>query len=221
MRDLLPLPVVVVQATPDMWNTPLRSEEEAFLERAVEKRRREFRAGRACARRALQVLGLSTDILSVGPDRAPVWPAGVVGSITHSGDFCAAAVAWREAFAGIGIDAERRRAIGPELVSRICTPAEQRWIKSAAPPPDGSSGDWPTLVFSAKECLYKALPSSSGRRHLDFQDANVSVVPNEGVFCIEMNPHRQPWGLTRHFRGRFRMTREYVLAALTLPGPGN
>jgi 4'-phosphopantetheinyl transferase EntD len=40
-------------------------------------------------------------------DRTPVWPDGVVGSITHTGDFAAAAVAWAADIAGLGIDSEQ------------------------------------------------------------------------------------------------------------------
>src|SRR5277367_2552834 len=65
------------------------------LDRAVRARRTEFLAGRACARSALRKLadGRADDAIPIGPDRAPVWPAGIVGAITHAHGFAAAAVA--------------------------------------------------------------------------------------------------------------------------------
>ena len=81
MRDLLPSTVAVAVAGPEDWTGELLPAEQACLgERAVQTRRRDFTAGRVCARRALRDLGLPTTAVPAAADRAPVWPAGVVGS---------------------------------------------------------------------------------------------------------------------------------------------
>src|SRR6202165_5059978 len=74
---------------------------------ATQKRQREFLAGRWCAEQALQRLGAGSTHVAMAADRAPIWPDGVVGSITHTGNFAAAAVAWAADIAGLGIDSEQ------------------------------------------------------------------------------------------------------------------
>jgi 4'-phosphopantetheinyl transferase EntD len=74
------------------------------LRHATQKRQREFLAGRWCAKQALQGLGAGSTHVAMAGDRAPIWPDGVVGSITDTGDFAAAAVAWAADVAGLGIE---------------------------------------------------------------------------------------------------------------------
>src|SRR3979411_3554106 len=74
------------------------------LRHAVESRQRELLAGRLCADFALRCLGAASTHVAMAGDRAPVWPDGVVGSITHSGGFAAAAGAWAAGIAGLGLD---------------------------------------------------------------------------------------------------------------------
>src|SRR5438045_3856440 len=77
-------------------------EEAIAVERAVARRRRDFSAGRWCARQALAALGISPVAIPVGPNREPRWPAGVVGSIAHSHSHCAAVVALSRHVAALG-----------------------------------------------------------------------------------------------------------------------
>src|SRR3569623_1114660 len=64
---------------------PIHPDEAQQVAGAVAKRRVEFAAGRACARRALTRLGIRDFVLKNGAARAPRWPRGVVGSISHAG----------------------------------------------------------------------------------------------------------------------------------------
>ena len=74
------------------------------LRHATQKRQREFLAGRRCAKQALQGLGAGSTHVAMAEDRAPIRPGGVVGSITHTGDFAEAAVAWAADIAGLGVE---------------------------------------------------------------------------------------------------------------------
>src|SRR6185503_18375584 len=78
------------------------------LKEAVPKRQAQFRAGRYCAMLAIQALHGGSPML-VGRDAngAPLWPEGVVGSITHTDDVAAAAVASAADVLSLGIDTER------------------------------------------------------------------------------------------------------------------
>ena len=91
----------------------------------AEKRRQEFRAGRCCARRALAELGVEACAIPSGPDRAPDWPDGIVGSISHCEDHAVAVVARQDACRGIGVDLEARDRVGADVWSQIATGSER------------------------------------------------------------------------------------------------
>jgi hypothetical protein len=111
---------------------PLYEEEARCVERAVEKRRHEFRAGRHCARAALRTLGLPAGPIPRRTDRAPGWPVGSVGSITHTGDLAsglaAAVVAPDSVALGLGVDAESDSDLSDAITERIVTRAEYRFL---------------------------------------------------------------------------------------------
>jgi enterobactin synthetase component D len=141
------------------------------LENAVLKRQVEFAAGRFCARLALQKQGYAgSATLAIGQHRAPIWPAGYLGSISHGdGQAVAVATASRE-WRTIGIDIERilSNDAAQPLIEHLMTAAELA-IGSAA----GMTLErWLSLVFSAKESLFKALYPFVGR-YFDFLDAEV------------------------------------------------
>jgi 4'-phosphopantetheinyl transferase EntD len=130
----------------------LHPEEAESIARAIEKRVHEFAAGRHCAHLALERLGVPPAPLCAAPDRRPLWPAGVVGSITHTQGFCAAAAARTERLTALGIDTELADAVSAELRPSICTPDELAWLDTL---PLAQQGSAATLVFCAKEAFYK------------------------------------------------------------------
>lgn len=118
IERLLPAPVASVQARDEPLEIELLPEEQRLLDGAVEKRRREFVTGRACARRALQKLGLPATAIARGPRGEPLWPPAVVGSITHCRRYTASAVARASDLVAIGIDAEANEALGAVALLR-------------------------------------------------------------------------------------------------------
>ena len=211
IRSLVPGAVVTVEAGEEDWTAPLRPEEEPLVARAVEKRRREFTAGRTCARRALERLGWTDFPVVSGPRREPVWPPGVVGSITHCRGYCAAALARGSDVRGVGIDAELRVTLSDGVERMICSEAERQHL--AALPGE----HWATLLFSAKESIYKAWFPLTGR-WLDYRDAELTIDPEGGTFSarilLEVEPEIFPWN---PLHGRFAMTGERVFTAVTIP----
>jgi 4'-phosphopantetheinyl transferase EntD len=190
---------------PSAWeDEPLFDVERlALSERVVEARLREFRLGRACARRALGQLGWPAAPIPRGPNREPLWPAGIWGSITHCQAYGAAAVAEQRAAASLGIDAELNQALDSEIARLVCTPAEQDWLLRA--PEHGLA--WSTLIFSAKESLYKAWYPLRAR-WLDFLDADLRVDPHTGTFTTTLD------GLRAH--GRFAADATLLYTAVML-----
>ncbi|MDG4803042.1 4'-phosphopantetheinyl transferase superfamily protein [Micromonospora sp. WMMD980] len=185
MRDLLPPIVAVAVAGPADWSGELLPAERAALgDRAVPSRRRDFTAGRVCARRALTALDLPVTPVPAATDRAPVWPAGVVGAITHTDGYCAAAVAHAADLRAVGIDAERHRRLSEGVRRKVCRPDEEADLARLP-----SGPPWPTVLFSAKETVYKVWYPLVGT-WLGFPDARVTLDPDSGTFHAEIAPAR-------------------------------
>lgn len=143
----------------------------ATLESAVAKRRTEYLAGRLCARAALERVAGLRAIPEIGADRAPLWPAGTVGAITHSHGRAAALAGDGEHWRGLGLDAERwlAPARARRLGGEILTLKEQADLHSLA---DDDFARRVTRIFSIKESLFKALYPITGQRFY-FQDAEM------------------------------------------------
>ena len=86
-------PVSLASTDPTI-ELPVYPEEIAAVSNAVPKRVSEFTAGRVAARLALKQLGAPAMSVPMAPDRSPIWPPGLTGSITHTHSACLAAVAW-------------------------------------------------------------------------------------------------------------------------------
>ncbi|MBM0229992.1 4'-phosphopantetheinyl transferase, partial [Micromonospora sp. ATA51] len=149
------------------------------------------------------------------PDRSPVWPAGVVGAITHTHGYCAAAAARSGEIRSVGLDAERHRELNAGVRRMICLPEEEAGLAGL---PTGVS--WPAVVFSAKETVYKLWHPVVGT-WLDFHDARVTLDPDAGTFTARIAPARlhaapvaDPPALVT---GRFSVDADLVRTAAVLP----
>jgi 4'-phosphopantetheinyl transferase EntD len=172
--------VACAETRQDRLDADLFPSESEALGRAVEKRRREFTAGRACARLALERLGVPVVAIPSGPHGEPLWPAGIVGSITHCHGYRAAAAARSDAVAALGIDAEPNGPLPPGVLEEVVHGRERDLVDAGlAPVPDAPPVDLPRLLFSAKEAIYKAWFPLAGR-WLGFEDVEVSVDPAGG-----------------------------------------
>jgi 4'-phosphopantetheinyl transferase EntD len=121
VMNLFPWGVVAMQTQAEVSGESLLPAERVSVGRAVEKRVREFAAGRLCARHAIKALDLGMEETPLLPqeDRSPRWPDAVVGSITHTEGFCTAVAAAKSRFAGLGVDAERVQNVSCELWPQI------------------------------------------------------------------------------------------------------
>jgi 4'-phosphopantetheinyl transferase EntD len=143
LRALAPDAAGIGWADP-LADHPLLAGESA--EGMVPRRLREFASGRAAARRALAGLGLPPVAIPRGADRAPIWPAGVTGSISHSATQCFAVVMPAVGCRGIGLDLEEDSPLEAALWDTVLRPEER----------DGLTGAEAKLVFCAKEAAFKA-----------------------------------------------------------------
>jgi 4'-phosphopantetheinyl transferase EntD len=216
IEEILPAEVVAVEARHDLVNAALLGAEEEVVGRAVEKRRREFTTGRACAHAALERLGLPPSPILSGERGEPRWPAGVVGSITHCDGYRACAVARTREIATVGIDAEVNAALPEGVQSEIALPEELSWLGELKR--DSPTVHWDRLLFSAKESVYKAwFPLTE--RWLDFDEASILVDPSSGAFSARLlvsGPVLDGRRLTA-FSGRWLVRDGLILTAIALP----
>jgi 4'-phosphopantetheinyl transferase EntD len=194
----------------------LYPEEAASVAHAVETRRKQFTAGRILARDAWQRLGVPAQPLLNDEQRVPRWPAGVVGTITHTHGWCAAAVAKSTHFSALGADVEAATPLERGLWERICRPAERRLLESS-PERAGLLGK---AFFSAKESIYKALYPSV-RVFLDFQSMQIELEPLAQGIGRWHSELQVDWGQFRRGQrfgpGVLRIDSSWILTAIALP----
>lgn len=154
---------------------------------AVPKRVREYTAGRWCAASALRRAGHGGPFdVGMSEERAPLWPRGFVGSITHSKDFAAAAVGHEDELRGLGIDWEEL--IAEKTIADIhpiaLTEDEHRRYDRGCVPLDFRQ--LVTLTFSAKESVYKCIRPLVAD-FFEFHDAEVTEVDTaRGAFRFRL-----------------------------------
>ena len=220
IEQLLPDGVVVVETFEDVAGEQCFPGEESLVANAVETRRREFITARRCARDALAKLGHAPVPIRAGPKREPLWPVGVVGSITHTTGFRAAAVASQDVLASIGIDTERNEQM-PDGVEETITVAREPEMLAALSRTFPAI-HWGRLLFSAKESVYKAWYPLTGR-WLGFEDARLTIDPM-GSFAAALliDGTRTDGELPLvALRGRFIVAHGLIATAVTVPSnPG-
>lgn len=166
-RALAPEGIAIAARDPTKPSPPLWQGE--VLAKAIPRRQTEFAAGRACVRDAMAQLGLAPSAVPHGPDRAPVWPQGLHGSITHSARACLAAITLAPRL--IGIDLEPAIPLEEALWDAVLLPQERRAVMTAQDP-----GLQAKLIFSAKEAAYKAQYLRS-HTLLDYHAMDITVTP--------------------------------------------
>ncbi|MFF0544453.1 4'-phosphopantetheinyl transferase Npt [Nocardia thailandica] len=143
--------------------------EEHLIAKSVEKRRRDFIGARHCARLALEQLGEPPVAIGKGERGMPLFPRGIVGSLTHCDGYRAAVLGHALRFRSVGIDAEPHGALPDGVLDSVSLPAERDWL--AGTPADGLHLD--RLLFCAKEATYKAwFPLTL--RWLGFEEAHIT-----------------------------------------------
>lgn len=183
----------------------------------VEKRQREYRAGRHHARSALINAGAAPADVPRGMDGLPMFPRGFAGSITHTGkskSFVAAAVCQEPA--SIGLDAEFIRPIKDALLDTIMTPREQGMMASmlSAPAPSfNGPGELALLHFSAKEAFYKCVYPQA-RQLLGFHDVEVAVCSAENSFIAKAKENLAS-EIPKALGGRYLLTDALIVCGVT------
>ena len=147
------------------------AEENYFSQLSSVSRKEHYRSGRICAREVLSKLGtLGQPVLRDPQTREPLWPEGISGAITHSGNWAAAAAGKTSDVSGIGIDLEDlERQVDSRISRHVCLPEEQKWLQEWG---EDFLEQNLKIIFSAKESIFKAFFPYT-RTYLHFHDARI------------------------------------------------
>ena len=216
LAELCPPGVVAVELSGTARASDLYPKEFDETTSFGEKRRGEFSAGRLCARRALAEFGIVNFPLQINNDRRPRWPEGIVGSISHTRDYCAALVARATDVSAIGFDVERTERIGEELWNALFTSRERERLRTLSSERRAIDA---TVIFSAKEAFYKCHFAHSPS-WLDFADVEIEIVPgtdeHAGTFNIQPCSARVA---RAEYNGRFVIARGFAATSVVVPMP--
>ena len=186
-------------------------EEDAEAGRAIAKRRVEFAAGRALfheladdLRAGDPDLGPAAPLLPA-EDRGPVWPAGLVGAISHTKGLCAVAVARAADHPRLGLDVEGTAPLRARLWPEVLTVSERARLEGL-----GQRGQLLSMLhFSGKEAVYKWLSRHEGRV-VGFQEVELGFSLARGSFATTLlfDSDLPP------AEGRWRVGREFLATAV-------
>lgn len=185
----------------------------ANLNKAINKRKAEYLAGRLCAKEALKKLNYQ-GYPTTNKDKGPNWPESICGSITHSHNIAAAVVASKQNWQSIGIDIEQllNTKRSERLLSTVTNNKEQQLILT-----DTDIGLFTTLAFSIKESLFKALYPITNTRFY-FEHAEIIDWSKTGKvrlkLLIELS---KEWHEGKEITGQFCIKDNYLWSLITIP----
>lgn len=144
----------------------------AHLSKAVPKRRAEYLASRLCVRDALTHFGFTDFVLANDADRAPIWPEGITGSLSHTRTCISLLLAKSSAGKLLGVDCEEimQPAAAVEMRDMIINEREAAVLQASSLPFATAL----TAAFSLKESLYKAL-FPVFRQFMNFDEAEITA----------------------------------------------
>ena len=113
-------------------------------------------------------------------DKAPVWPDGVVGSISHSKFLAGAVIAAADRILSIGLDIETIGGVNPDMWDTLFLVSEQAFLQQF-------TGDeltfYTTLLFSGKEAFYK-FQHPLTKFFLDFTDVEMRLIDDQFEIAV-------------------------------------
>jgi 4'-phosphopantetheinyl transferase EntD len=153
-------------------------------------------------------------------DRTPRWPAGTVGSISHTTGFAGAVAATTHRMRSIGIDIEIVGRVTTEIEPRIFTGRESAFLASLSAIARNRAA---TAIFSAKEAFYKCQYPLTGA-WLDFSAVWLELNPDDatsemssGTFTVDATQVAPDLpGVPLPLTGRFAIADGFALTGVAL-----
>ena len=173
---------------------------------------------RLIAEQLLAAQGADDTVVSGGPDRAPQWPRGFVGSITHTARFAAVAVMRQSMARAVGIDVEAELAADQQALVRQYCLVDDEWSALLKEAPSLSETQLLTLCFSAKEAAFKCLYPLV-KRYFDFSCVRiVALDESTNLLSIKvLDAEIARCADAPELTGSFQFAEGYVFTAFRLP----
>ena len=158
-------------------------------------------------------LGYHTVPVLAGDDRAPIWPTGLVGSISHTHS-CAVAAVGKECdgISAIGIDIETSTPLDSALYESLFSARERSWLRSQV-----DDALLAKVCFSAKEAAYKCQYPLSGKL-FGFDGIDLELDIASRTFQAVFNHEQPPFEQGAVIPGRFHIGPDYIVTATELRG---
>jgi 4'-phosphopantetheinyl transferase EntD len=184
------------------------------MKNVAQIRQQEFIAGRYCAFQAAKMVGFDLVTLPSAETREPLWPEGVFGSITHSKKMAISCVSVSDALSSVGVDAEEliKPSLSAEVEKVIATDEELALLGKI----EYQKGI--TILFSAKEALYKAL-FPLVRTFIDFKEVKLTQLnSDEGSFELELlSTNVKLSNYLGRYKGSFKQLGETIVTVVSVP----
>jgi len=188
----------------------------SHLHKAVKKRRAEYLASRVCVRFALSLMGIDNFVLSNDAARAPVWPVGIIGSLSHTQHRVSLLLAQATCRKLLGVDCEQLISsnTADEMQKMIIREEEKAVLQRSGLPFTSAL----TVAFSIKESLYKAIFPSL-REFMDFASAEIiDCAPAASTIVLRLTRHfSTDFPAGRLFRGHVQLQQDEVLSWVVTP----
>lgn len=206
----LPLGVGMAQIGEGSLSLLIGSEGDG-LGRMVPKRQVEFATGRLALRRAQLALGVTPFAVPNGGDRAPIWPEGFCGSISHEGGVAMAVLGLRQGgLLSLGLDIEEDRELPDDLFESVLVESERAVVCDSE-----NGGRLARAIFSIKECVYKAQYPLS-LRLFGFEVIKVKLDARQGTFSGCFLQDVVPFRTGDCVTGRFSSEGGLIVSAVAL-----
>ena len=170
-------------------------------------RKNDFLAGRYCAYQAAKVQGYELKSLPSNSTREPLWPLDLKGSISHSKRMAISCVSTSADILSIGIDAEEilDMHLGSDFQDTIASSEELILVRGL------QDRRALTILFSAKEALYKALFPIT-KAFIDFKEVRLLALDLDSkTFELELIQ------TNKKFYGTFKEIAETIITMVTIP----
>ncbi|AGP30962.1 4'-phosphopantetheinyl transferase family protein [Corynebacterium terpenotabidum] len=165
--------------TPDLHRFRLLHRlERQLVARAVASRQSDFGDARWCAHQALRHWGRDALILR-GHQGMPLFPDGTVGTLSHTDGLRGALVGDAGVWRSLGLDLEKAEPLPGGVFHAVTSPSE-RWALSRLSGNSRCERLLGTVLFSAKEAVYKSWFPLAGR-FLDFDEAELHLEIDNGT----------------------------------------
>ena len=149
--------------------------EKKLIANSISKRKKEFATSRIFAKQAFRKMGIYDSVsLLCDENRCPIWPKNVIGSISHTGSYCAVAIASINEYRGVGIDIEEIDRLSLDMKHIICHGIEHEYITSKC---DKQNVEMLATIFSIKESFYK-MQYLVTKSWVGFHDVLCDVIEN-------------------------------------------